>query len=47
MAKNTFSVVRGVRVSLPGSPKNIRDGRLEIFLSLVNMISYTMSREFS
>jgi hypothetical protein len=33
MAKNTFSAVRGVRGSLPGSPKSIQDGRLEICLS--------------
>jgi hypothetical protein len=33
MAKNTFSVVRGVRASFPGSPKSIQDGRLEICIS--------------
>jgi len=47
MEKNTFSAVRGVKVSLPGSPKNIRDERLEIFLSLVSVISDSMNREFS
>jgi hypothetical protein len=34
MAKNTFSAVRDVRASLPGSLKSIQDGRLEICLSL-------------